>query len=211
MICSLDLGCPVQEFNAFCDAHPDRTARRLRQHCCCGKSARKLGGDFRIAVELTDHLDSSGEKIIWEPDKHLGRYVQKQTAQTFYAGRVPALCMMNLRLSVNPLARRIPGCCHIGASRITTSYCRLADAVGSTNRLIAAAKTLPHQRLIVATDPGIFYKMQQAVPDKELGKHDPRVRAQPPQLRALSVDGHEWPSGYRRGIRTGRKQSRGSC
>ena len=23
--CSLDLGCPVEEFSAFCDAHPDRT------------------------------------------------------------------------------------------------------------------------------------------------------------------------------------------
>ncbi len=44
----------------------------------------------------------------------------------------------------------------------------MADAVGSTSQLIAAAKTLPHQRLIVATDSGIFYKMQQAVPDKEL-------------------------------------------
>lgn len=44
----------------------------------------------------------------------------------------------------------------------------MADAVGSTSQLIAAAKTLPHQRLIVATDRGIFYKMQQAVPDKEL-------------------------------------------
>ncbi|MBH9659560.1 quinolinate synthase NadA, partial [Burkholderia pseudomallei] len=23
--CSLDLGCPVEEFSAFCDQHPDRT------------------------------------------------------------------------------------------------------------------------------------------------------------------------------------------
>ncbi len=44
----------------------------------------------------------------------------------------------------------------------------MADAVGSTSQLIAAAKTLQHQRLIVATDRGIFYKMQQAVPDKKL-------------------------------------------
>lgn len=44
----------------------------------------------------------------------------------------------------------------------------MADAVGSTSQLINAAKTLPHQQLIVATDRGIFYKMQQAVPDKEL-------------------------------------------
>lgn len=44
----------------------------------------------------------------------------------------------------------------------------MADAVGSTSQLISAAKTLPHQQLIVATDRGIFYKMQQAVPEKEL-------------------------------------------
>ena len=44
----------------------------------------------------------------------------------------------------------------------------IADVVGSTSQLIAAAKDLPHQQLIVATDQGIFYKMQQAVPDKEL-------------------------------------------
>ncbi|HCN96427.1 MAG TPA: quinolinate synthase, partial [Leclercia sp.] len=44
----------------------------------------------------------------------------------------------------------------------------MADAVGSTSQLIAAAKTLPHRQLIVATDRGIFYKMQQAVPEKEL-------------------------------------------
>jgi len=44
----------------------------------------------------------------------------------------------------------------------------LADAVGSTSQLIQAAKSLPHQTLIVATDRGIFYKMQQMCPDKTL-------------------------------------------
>jgi quinolinate synthase len=31
-----------------------------------------------------------------------------------------------------------------------------------------AAKSLPQRQLIVATDRGIFYKMQQAVPEKTL-------------------------------------------
>ena len=48
------------------------------------------------------------------------------------------------------------------------SVVEIADAVGSTSQLIKAAQTLPHKRLIVATDRGIFYKMQQAVPDKIL-------------------------------------------
>jgi quinolinate synthase len=44
----------------------------------------------------------------------------------------------------------------------------LADRVGSTTQIINAAKELPHQQFIVATDQGIFYKMQQQVPTKEL-------------------------------------------
>lgn len=31
------------------------------------------------AVEIIEHLDSLGEKIIWAPDQHLGRYIQKKT------------------------------------------------------------------------------------------------------------------------------------
>jgi len=48
------------------------------------------------------------------------------------------------------------------------SVVQLADAVGSTSQLIKAAQTLPNKKLIVATDTGIFYKMQQACPDKEI-------------------------------------------
>jgi quinolinate synthase len=44
----------------------------------------------------------------------------------------------------------------------------MADVVGSTSQLIAAARDLPNRQLIVATDNGIFYKMQQAAPGKEL-------------------------------------------
>ncbi|MFP1558481.1 quinolinate synthase NadA [Escherichia coli] len=87
----------------------------------------------------------------------------------------------------------------------------MADAVGSTSQLIAAAVTLPHQRLIVATDRGIFYKMQQAVPDKELLEAPTAGEGATCRSCAHFCDGHEWPSVHRRGIRTGRKQSRGSC
>jgi quinolinate synthase len=48
------------------------------------------------------------------------------------------------------------------------SVVEMADVAGSTSQLINAAKSLPNKQLIVATDTGIFYKMQQACPDKEL-------------------------------------------
>ena len=42
----------------------------------------------------------------------------------------------------------------------------MADIVGSTTQLINAVTTLKEKKFIVATDNRIFYKMQQAAPDK---------------------------------------------
>ena len=43
---------------------------------------------------------------------------------------------------------------------------KLADVVGSTTQIIRAAQTLNSQEFIVATDKGIFHKMQAAAPGK---------------------------------------------
>lgn len=77
--CSLDLGCPEAAFSAFCDAHPDRTVVVYANTSAAVKARADWVVTSSIAVELIDHLDSLGEKIIWAPDRHLGRYVQKQT------------------------------------------------------------------------------------------------------------------------------------
>ncbi len=97
--CSLDLGCPVEEFNAFCDAHPDRTVVVYANTSAAVKARADWVVTSSIAVELIDHLDSLGEK------NHLGTRqtsgalrAKNRRVETFYAGRVPVLCMMNLRL-----------------------------------------------------------------------------------------------------------------
>ncbi|STH57187.1 quinolinate synthetase A [Escherichia coli] len=96
--CSLDLGCPVEEFNAFCDAHPDRTVVVYANTSAAVKARADWVVTSSIAVELIDHLDSLGEKSSGHPTNIWGVTCKNRRAQTFYAGRVPALCMMNLRL-----------------------------------------------------------------------------------------------------------------
>jgi quinolinate synthase len=44
---------------------------------------------------------------------------------------------------------------------------QLADVAGSTTQIINAARDLPNKQFIVATDQGIFHKLQQQMPDKE--------------------------------------------
>lgn len=167
--CSLDLGCPVEEFNAFCDAHPDRTVVVYANTSAAVKARADWVVTSSIAVELIDHLDSLGEKIIWAPDKHLGRYVQKQTGADILCWQ--GACIVHDEFKTQALTRlqeEYPDAAILVHPESPQAIVEMADAVGSTSQLIAAAKTLPHQRLIVATDQGIFYKMQQAVPDKEL-------------------------------------------
>ena len=69
---------------------------------------------------------------------------------------------------INDLKQVYEDCAVLVHPESPQSVVDIADVVGSTSQLIAAAKNLSHQRLIVATDQGIFYKMQQAVPEKEL-------------------------------------------
>lgn len=45
---------------------------------------------------------------------------------------------------------------------------KMADVVGSTTQIIKAVQELPNKKFIVATDAGIFHKMRQLAPDKEL-------------------------------------------
>ncbi|MGT0149728.1 hypothetical protein ACT691_09255 [Vibrio metschnikovii] len=56
-----------------------------------------------------------------------------------------------------------------------------------------AAKTLPQSTMIVATDKGIFFKMQQMVPEKQLIEA-PTAGAGPPAAAVLiaQTDGIEW-------------------
>lgn len=62
--CSLDLGCPVDEFSAFCDAHPDRTVVVYANTSAAVKARADWVVTSSIAVELIEHLDSLGENYL---------------------------------------------------------------------------------------------------------------------------------------------------
>ncbi|MGL5006586.1 MAG: quinolinate synthase NadA [Plesiomonas sp.] len=167
--CSLDLRCPEAEFIAFCDAHPDRTVVVYANTSAAVKARADWVVTSSIAVELIDHLDSLGEKIIWAPDRHLGHYVQKQTGADVLCWQ--GECIVHDEFKAQALKQMkalYPNAAVLVHPESPASVIALADAVGSTSQLIKAAQTLPQSTLIVATDRGIFYKMQQACPNKQI-------------------------------------------
>ncbi len=167
--CSLDIGCPVDEFSAFCDQHPDRTVVVYANTSAAVKARADWVVTSSIALDVVDYLDSCGEKILWAPDKYLGSYVQKKTGADMLLW--DGSCIVHEEFKsrgVTYLKSIYPDAAVLVHPESPDAMVEIADAVGSTSQLIKAAQTLPNKQMIVATDSGIFYKMQQAAPDKEL-------------------------------------------
>lgn len=166
--CSLDIGCPEDEFAAFCDQHPDRTVVVYANTSAAVKARADWVVTSSIALDVVDYLDSRGEKIIWAPDKHLGRYVQKQTGADVLLWDGACIVHEEFKAKgVEDLKRLYPRAAVLVHPESPETVVDLADLVGSTSQLINAAKSMPNDQFIVATDQGIFYKMQRTCPDKE--------------------------------------------
>lgn len=165
--CSLDLGCPADAFSQFCDENPDRTVVVYANTSAEVKARADYVVTSSIAVKLIDHLDGEGHKILWAPDKYLGSYVQRVTGADMLLWN--GSCVVHEEFKSRALGSLVaehPDAAILAHPESPEDVLNMADVIGSTTQLIRAAQSLPNQELIVATDKGIFYKMQQAAPAK---------------------------------------------
>jgi quinolinate synthase len=165
--CSLDIACPVDEFKAFCDAYPDRTVVVYANTSAAVKACSDWVVTSSIALEVVEHLSQSGEKIIWAPDKHLGSYIQKSTGADMLLW--DAACIVHEEFKsrgIREMQKIYPFAAVLAHPESPEGVLEVADVVGSTTQIIKAAKNLPNNDIIVATDRGIFHKLQQIAPNK---------------------------------------------
>lgn len=166
--CSLDIGCPADEFSAFCDQHPDRTVVVYANTSAAVKARADWVVTSSIALDVVDYLDSQGQKILWAPDKHLGNYIQKETGADMLLWDGACIVHEEFKAKgIEDLKALYPEALVLVHPESPSSVVALADVVGSTSQLIKAAQASDKRQFIVATDQGIFYKMQQTCPDKE--------------------------------------------
>ncbi|KZY84067.1 quinolinate synthase, partial [Oleiphilus sp. HI0068] len=165
--CSLDIGCPIEQFEEFCDQHPDRTVVVYANTSAAVKARADWVVTSSMALELVSYLDKRGEKILWGPDQHLGNYIEKQTGADMVMWQGSCIVHEEFKgQGIKDLMKVYPDAAVLVHPESPQSMVELADAVGSTTQLIKASQELPNQEFIVATDNGIFYKMQQLSPEK---------------------------------------------
>ena len=166
--CSLDIGCPADEFEAFCDAHPDRTVVVYANTSAAVKARADWVVTSSIALKLVRHLHEKGEKILWAPDRFLGSYVQRETGADMVMWQ--GSCIVHEEFKAELLAdmkRKHPEAKVLVHPESPPGVIALADVVGSTSQIIQAARDLDAPMFIVATEDGIFHKMKEAAPGKK--------------------------------------------
>ena len=165
--CSLDLGCPPEEFRAFCDEHPDRTVVVYANTSVEVKALADWVVTSSVGQQIASYLAGKGEKLIWAPDRHLGAYIQQQTGadMILWSGA----CVVHEEFKHKALLDMkaiYPNAGVLVHPESPAAVIGIADCVGSTSQILKAATELPMNQFIVATDRGLFHQLRRRNPGK---------------------------------------------
>ena len=167
--CSLDEGCPAEEFEAFCKANPDYTSVVYANTSAKVKAVADWVVTSGNALQIVSHLKEQGQKIIWAPDRHLGNWIEQETGIEMLRWKGHCIVHDEFKtFELEAMMKEHPNAKVLVHPESPAEVVALADVVGSTKVLINAVSTMEDNEFIVATDYGIFYKMQQLAPNKTL-------------------------------------------
>ena len=164
--CSLEDSCPPERFRAFRAAHPDHIALT---YINCSTEVKALS-DVIVTSSSAETILAQiprEQKIIFGPDRHLGGYLNRKFGREMLLW--PGVCIVHEAFSETELLKlkaqhpQAPIAAHPECPPAIIDH---ADYVGSTSGILAYAKAMPGNTLIVATEPHIIHQMSLAMPHK---------------------------------------------
>jgi quinolinate synthase len=159
--CSLDLGCPIDEFSAFCDAHPDRTVVVYANTSAAVKARADWLVTSSCALDIVRALKDQGHKILWAPDRHLGGYIKRETGADMLMWNGSCIVHDEFKsFELEELKKEHPKAKVLVHPESPAAVVALADAVGSTSGILKAAQEFDAPVFIVATDKGMMHKLR---------------------------------------------------
>jgi quinolinate synthase len=164
--CSLADSCTADRFAAFKLLHPDHIVISYINCSAEIKAMTDIVCTSSNAVQIVESLPKD-QKIIFAPDKNLGRWVISKTGRDMVLW--DGACMVHEIFSREKIIRlqtRYPNSLVIAHPECEDSVLELADFIGSTTALLKYAQNSSAQSFIVATESGILHQMAKLAPDK---------------------------------------------
>lgn len=166
--CSLADSCPPDIFKKFIEAHPNHI---VITYVNCSAEIKALSHLVCTSSNAEKIVNSVPENIpiIFAPDKNLGNYINKKTGRKMLLW--DGSCVVHEAFSLDKLIalhKEHPNAAIIAHPESETHILETASYIGSTSGMIDYVQKSPKTEFIVATEAGILYKMQEAVPNKVL-------------------------------------------
>jgi len=166
--CSLADGCPPEEFKAFVADHPGAKVLTYINASAGVKAMSDLICTSSNAVKMVEHFE--GEKLIFAPDRHLARWVAKETGRDDLIVW-PGACVVHELFSAKGLAKlraQHPDAEVLAHPECDQAVLDQADFIASTTGIISRAVASPDRPAIIATEDGVFHSILKQAPEKVL-------------------------------------------
>ncbi len=166
--CSLADRCPADLFERWLAQYPGHA---VVSYINCSVGVKALSDVICTSSNAVRVVESIPKErpIVFAPDRHLGRWVEKQTGRKMVLWQ--GFCVVHEQFT----ARRLLGMKaeHPDAEIIAHPECEesvlaLADFIGSTSALLDHVRKSPRKTFVVATEMGILHPMRKARPDATL-------------------------------------------
>ena len=166
--CSLVDSCLAPLFKSFREKYPNHVAisyinctaevKALSDIICTSSNAEKIINQI-----------PSDKKILFAPDRNLGKYLIKKTGRDMLLW--DGTCIVHETFSerkIIDLKLENPGAKLIAHPECEESILNRADFIGSTSKLLKFVQEDSSDSFIVATEVGIIHQMNKVVPIKKL-------------------------------------------
>jgi quinolinate synthase len=166
--CSLADGCPADAFEAFVAEHPGARVVSYINTSAEVKALSDLICTSSNAVKMVRQFE--GERVIFAPDRHLARWVAKETGRDDLIVW-PGACVVHEQFSARGLAKlklQHPDADVLAHPECDQAVLDQADYIASTTGIIQRAIEFPERPSIIATEDGVFHAIRQKAPGKVL-------------------------------------------
>ena len=165
--CSLEESCPAEKLAEMQRTNPNFWTIA---YINCSAAVKALC-DVIVTSGNAERIVNAAPKdkdLLFVPDENLGQWVMEQTGRkmTLWKGNCYAHVEFQ-REQVLAAKKQFPDAQIIVHPESLREVRDLADAVCSTEKMIAFCKTSPAKRFVIVTESGIIHRMQQACPDKK--------------------------------------------